>query len=208
MHPIDLERWPRREIYEHFSRGGCPYYSLTFDVDVTRVRAFAKARGISFYLTMTWAVTGACGRVPALCQEIRDGIPWQLDGRIPSFTWLEPGTECFRIVTVPMEDDPAVFARKAAAAAAAQTRFLDESKEGSDLLFISCVPWMRLTGLTCQRADDRDDCIPRITWGRWEDRGGRLILGLCCEVNHRTVDGFHLGQFAMALEDEIASLPV
>jgi chloramphenicol O-acetyltransferase type A len=105
-----------------------------------------------------------------------------------------------------MEDDPAAFAKHAAAASAAQTCFLDMSKEGSDLLFISCLPWMRVTGLTNERQPDPDDCIPRITWGRWEDRGGRKILGLCTEVNHRTVDGYHIGQFAKALEEEIAAL--
>ena len=77
MHPIDLESWPRRAAFEHFSRIAWPFYSVTFDVDVTRVRDFAKARGVSFYLTMVWAVTRACNRVPALCQEVREGRPWQ-----------------------------------------------------------------------------------------------------------------------------------
>ncbi|MBR5344833.1 MAG: chloramphenicol acetyltransferase [Clostridia bacterium] len=208
MHPIDLEKWPRRAIFEHFSRMSRPFYSLTFDVDVTRVRDFAKANQVSFYLTLTWLVTRACNRVPALCQDIRDGVLWQLDGRIPSFTDLKPGSECFHIVTVPMEDDPITFAKKAAAASAAQGCFLDMSKEGSDLLFISCVPWLHVTALTNEREPDTNDCIPRFTWGKWEERNGRKILGMCVEVNHRTVDGIHIGQFAKALEEEITGLAV
>ncbi len=206
MHPIDLSTWPRRAIFEHFGRIRWPFYSVTFDVDVTEARDFAKARGVSFYMVMVWLVTRACSRVPALCQEIRDGVPWQLDGRTPSFADLKKGAECFHIVTLPMEEDPVAFAKKAAATSAAQDCFLDMSKEGSDLLFISCLPWMRVTALANARAPDPDDCIPRVAWGRWEDRGGRKILGLSVEVNHRTVDGFHLGQFARALEDEIAAL--
>ena len=208
MHPIDLEQWPRRAIFEHFSRIRWPFYSVTFDVDVTRVRDFAKARGVSFYMTMVWLVTRACGRVPAFCQDIRDGVLWQLDGRTPSFADLKEGSECFHIVTTPMEDDPVVFAKKAAAASAAQDCFLDMSKEGSDLLFISCLPWMRITGLTNEREPDPDDCVPRIAWGRWEEREGRTILGLSVEVNHRTVDGVHIGRFTERLEEEIRALPL
>ena len=208
MHPIETEGWARREAFEHFSRIAWPFWSVTFDVDVTRARAFAKAEGVSFYMTMTWLVTRACNRVPALCQEIRGGVPCQLDGRIPSFTDLKPGAECFHIVTVPMEDDPAAFARRAAAASAAQDCFLDLSKEGGDLIFISCLPWMRVTALTFERQPDPDDCVPRIAWGRWEERDGRYVLGVSLDVNHRTVDGLHVGQFAKALEEEIAALPV
>jgi chloramphenicol O-acetyltransferase type A len=208
MHPIDLSAFPRRAAYEHFSRIRWPFYSVTFDADVTRAYAFAHGRGLSFYLTMTWLVTRACHRVPALCQDIREGVLWQLDGRHPSFADLKEGAECFHIVTRPMDGDVVAFVRAAAEASAAQDCFLDMSKEGSDLLFISCMPWVRLTGLTNEREPDPDDCVPRIAWGRWEERDGRKALGLSMEVNHRTVDGVHIGQFAKALEEEIAALPL
>ena len=206
MHPIDLEKWPRRAIFEHFSRIRWPFYSVTFDVDVTRVRDFAKANGVSLYMTMVWLVTRACNRVPAFCQDMRDGVLWQLDGRTPSFADLKEGTECFHIVTTPMEDDPAAFAKHAAAASAAQTCFLDMSKEGSDLLFISCLPWMRVTGLTNERDMDPDDAIPRIAWGKYRQENGRLRLGMCLEVNHRLVDGVHIGRFAAELDRVIGEL--
>ncbi len=67
---------------------------------------------------------------------------------------------------------------------------------------------MRITALTNEREPNPDDCVPRISWGRWEDREGRKLLGLSVEVNHRTVDGVHLGQFARALEEEIEGLPL
>ncbi len=208
MHPIDLETYPRRAAYEHFSRVAWPFYSITFDADVTRVYGFAHARGLSFYLTMVWLVTRACNRVPALCQDIRDGVLWQLDGRDPSFADLKKGAECFHIVTLPMEDEAEPFVLHAARASAAQDCFLDLSKEGRDLLFISCVPWVRLTALTNERTPDPEDCIPRVAWGRWEERDGRKILGLSLEVNHRTVDGLHIGRFARALEEEIEKLEI
>ena len=154
MEKIDLASWPRREAFEHFSRVSWPFYSVTFDVDVTQVSRYTKEKGVSFYYTMTWLVTRAVEQVEALMLDIRDGEVWRLDHRLPSFTDLKPGAEQFHIVTLPMED-----------------------------------------------------CVPRIAWGRWTEQGGRKILGLSVEVNHRTVDGLHIGRFAQALEREIEALP-
>lgn len=206
MEKIDLAVWPRREAFEHFSRVSWPFYSVTFDVDVTEVCRFVKAKGISFYYTMTWLCTRAVSQVEALMLDIRDGEVWRLDERLPSFTDLHPGAEQFHIVTLPMADDPVTFDREARAASEAQRVFLDLSKEGRDLLFISSLPWVRLTGLTHERTPDPEDCVPRIAWGRWTERDGRRTLGLCVEVNHRTVDGLHIGRFAQALEREIDAL--
>ncbi len=206
MRKIDRTAWERREAYEHFSRVRWPFYSLTFDVDVTGACAYARARNVSFYGVMIWLVTRAVNRTPALLQTVVDGEVWQLDGRDPSFADLHEGAEQFHIVTLPLKGTAEEFAREAKRVSAAQTCFLDMSKEGGHLLFISCMPWVRLTALTNERDPDPDDCVPRVAWGRWEERDGRKVLGLSIEVNHRTVDGIHIGQFARALEEEIAAL--
>lgn len=203
---LDLDSWCRREAFTHFSRARNPFYSVTFDVDVTRAAAWAKERGLSFYYTMTWLCSRAVHQVDALMLDIRGGEVWRLDSRKPSFTDLHPGAEQFHIVTLPMLEDPEAFCHAARTASEAQKTFLDESQEGRDLIYITCLPWVRMTGLTTTLDADPDDCVPRVSWGRWEECGGRKILGLCMEVNHRTVDGIHIGQFVRALEDAIAGL--
>ena len=39
----------------------------------------------------------------------------------------------------------------------------------------------------------------RVTWGRWQEEGDRTILHLSLELNHRLLDGVHVGQFYAAL---------
>ena len=48
--------------------------------------------------------------------------------------------------------------------------------------------------------------MPRISWGRYTEQGGRLTLGLSVEVNHRFIDGLHIGQFANRLDAAIRTL--
>ena len=43
------------------------------------------------------------------------------------------------------------------------------------------------------------DSIPRVTWGHWQEENGRAILGLSLELNHRLLDGAHVGKFCDAL---------
>ena len=48
------ERWERKELFDFFSGMSDPFYSLCFRLDVTRLRSFCKARGLSFYYALVW----------------------------------------------------------------------------------------------------------------------------------------------------------
>ena len=58
---------------------------------------------------------------------------------------------------------------------------------------------MDVTGLTNERNLDPDDAIPRIAWGKYIDIDGRKHLHISLEVNHRFIDGVHIGKFNEAL---------
>ena len=45
------------------------------------------------------------------------------------------------------------------------------------------------------------DSIPRITWGRYEDRDGKLTLPYAVQLNHRLLDGWHLSQLVGGVQD-------
>ena len=203
---LDRAAWPRREVYDFFSRMDDPFYMATFQTDVTAVREYTKRNNLSFYYTMVYLCTAACNAVPAFRQVIRSGQVWELEARSPSFTDLHPGSEVFHIVTMPCAGTLAEFCRAAAEKSAAQTAFLDQQGESDALIYFSCLPWVELTALTNERGHDPDDSVPRIAWGRYTAQDGRLKLGLSLEVNHRLIDGVHIGQFAQALERRIAAL--
>lgn len=203
---FDYNTWPRREIYEFFSGVSQPFYSVTFRVDVTRVYEYVKARGLSFYYALTWLVTRAVNRVPEFLLTIRDGQVQLLSRREPSFTDIKPGSDCFYMVTMTAGDDLDEFCRAAKRRSAAQDYFMNPDDESDELIYISCAPWIDITGLTNERDFDRDDAVPRIAWGRYTEENGRLKLGMSLELNHRLIDGVHIGRFAAALDDEIAKL--
>lgn len=84
--------------------------------------------------------------------------------------------------------------------------FLEAASETDDLVYLSCLPWFDLTCCMNERNFDKDDAIPRITWGKYVRQDDRETLGLSIEVNHRFVDGVHLGRFYEALQQKINDL--
>ena len=91
-----------------------------------------------------------------------------------------------------------------------QSVFIDTDMESDALIFFSCIPWVDMTALTNERdwssQEAKDDSIPRIAWGKYVKTGDQLELGMSIEVNHRLIDGIHIGQFAEALTRSIEEL--
>ena len=192
---IDMSAWPRREIYDFFSPISNPFYSVTFTLDVTNLYRYVKERELSFYYALVYLCTQAVNRVEAFLYTIEDGKVRIYDKRQPSFTDLEKDSELFRMVFVPCEGSLDEFCRAAKAKSESQHFFFDPTAETNDLIYFSCLPWMDVTGLTNERNLDPDDAIPRIAWGKYIDIDGRKQLHISLEINHRLIDGVHLGRF-------------
>ena len=206
MKMINMATWPRRGMYDYFSGVSNPFYRVTVQIDVTGLASWAKREGLSFYYALVYLCTQAVNQTVAFRYDIREGQVVLLDRREPSFTDLKPGAELFHIVTMPAGEDIRAFCREARQKSRAQEVFLDMAAEAGPLIYFSCLPWVELTALTNERDFDRDDTVPRIAWGRYVEQNGRLKLGLSLEVNHRFIDGLHIGQFVRALEGLIAAL--
>ena len=206
MEYVNIESWSRREAFEFFSAVSNPFYSVTFNLDVSKLYDYTKKQGISFYYALTYLATQAVNSVENFLYSIEGGKIVRYEKRIPSFTDLKKGSDNFYMVTMECEGSIDEFCAAAKAKSEAQTVFLDTSSEGADLIFFSCLPWVELTALTNERNFDRDDSIPRIAWGKYHEENGRKILGMSLELNHRLVDGVHIGKFAQALETLIADL--
>lgn len=207
MRPIDYENWPRRELFEFFSAISQPFYSVTFRVDVTRLYDYVKPRGLSFYYALIYLCTEAINSVEAFRAAIEGGRPVLLDKRAASFTDMKKGAESFHIVTMPAEMGTLEqFCCAAAEKSRSQRGFIDPAAESGALIYFSCLPWVDITALTNERDFDKDDSIPRVAWGRYTGENGKKTLGLSLEVNHRLIDGLHIGRFAQELERLIDEL--
>lgn len=192
---IDMEAWERKEIYTFFSAVSNPFYMTTFTVDVTEAYLYAKQHDLSFYYTLIHLCCEALNRVEAFHYTIRDHEIHYIAQRHPSFTDMKKGRELFHIVTLPWEASIADFCKKAAQQSKQQTVFIEKEKESDELVYFSCLPWIEMTALTNERNMDPEDAVPHIAWGKYVEAHGRKKLQISVDVNHRFIDGYHIGRF-------------
>lgn len=212
MKIIDRRTWDRREIFDFFSGVSNPFYMASFLVDVTALKAFTKKNDCSFYYSLIYICCKAMEDVENFMYVCREGEVYLLDERMPSFTDRKPGSELFHIVTIPAHGSMLEFCKTAKETSIHQNSFIDMSQEGEGLAYFSCLPTLRLTAMTNEfdihAPNFKDDSVPRISWGKYEERAGRLELTVSMEVNHRLIDGIHIEKFAARLEKLISSLEV
>ena len=175
---IDLACWPRKEQFEFYRSLDRPQYSVCVQLDVTHFHARVKKRGISFSHTFGFFVTHAANEVPELRMRIKGGQVVLYDELHPSFTEPRAGGALHKYVSVPLCGVLDVFLQRTSEAIARQGErfFLPDEEARDDCLYLSAIPWLCFTGLTHAENLDRDDAIPRISWGRWFGLG----IACCC----------------------------
>lgn len=210
MKKIDQNAWERKELFDFFSNIANPFYMTSFRMDVTELVKYVKRNNCSFYFSLIFLCNKAFNKIENFLYAVNDGEVFVLDVRHPSFTDRKPNSDLFKMVTVKAEGDLLDFCKKAKETSENQKCFVDLSSESNDLIYYTCVPTLRLTALTNEiditSPKLKDDNIPRIAWGKYEDVNGKFELTISLEVNHRFIDGVHIEKFANLLEESIKEL--
>ena len=200
MREIDLESWPRREHYRFFMRMDYPQYNLCFDVDVTKLVPFCKERRLSFYYALLYYSTQAANAVEAFRYRARGDRVVVHDALHPSFTDMSKGDDLFRIVTVEMPETLEAFVDRAAARSRVHPFDMTGFEGRDDLIYYTSIPWLSFTQLNHTITHDREDSVPRLSWGKYREEKGRIVLPYSVQVHHAFVDGLHIARFKDALE--------
>ena len=78
----------------------------------------------------------------------------------------------------------------------------------TEILYISCIPWINYTHFVRTIEDASKDNVPRISWGKYvRDRDGRLMMSFSVQVHHALMDGYHVGMYFEKLEAWLSSIP-
>ncbi len=205
MKEIDIETWSRKEHFQFFLRSDLPFYNVNFNVDITGLKEYARSCGLSLTNTLLFLAVKTFNRVENFRYRLMDGKVVLYDRINPSFACIRGNEDLFRMITVEFEDDIAVFDTKAKAAIERSTSYFDLSmlKGRSDFAFFSPLPWIPFTAVDHTMSLKKEDCIPRISWGKFSEADGKVLLPFNIQVNHVFIDGVHVGQFYQTLHELI-----
>jgi chloramphenicol O-acetyltransferase type A len=196
MRILKPEELTRRDLFEFFRRLDYPHFNVCAEVDLTQTHGYARAQGLSLFTSILFAVTKAANGIQELRFRIRGDEVVEHDRVHPSFTVITE-EKVFGFCEAPFSDDVALFFREAAKRIE-QTRkqaILTDEPGRDDYLYISSLPWVRFTSISHPIHMSPTDSVPRISWGKYQREGVRIMLPLSIQVHHALADGYHVGRF-------------
>ena len=104
MREIDLATWNRAMHCQIFRNSVQPQYCVTFELDITNFLRRIKKRGYSFTFSFVFAVTKCANEIEEFRCRFWEGKPVIYDKINTSFTYLDSGSELFKVVNVEMQD--------------------------------------------------------------------------------------------------------
>lgn len=206
FYPIDIEKWDRQELFEHFSRLRMPHYAVAANINVTNLLEYKRREGLSFYLSLIYLTTKVLNTIENFHLRIIDGKVVRYGIIHTNFTHKRPEEQVFRYHTAPFEGSLRQYVDATSMAIAVQTSLFGGLGDIPNVVYCSCAPNLDATAITNPGMENPDDAIPRVNWGKYVEHDGRWKLNITFTANHRFIDGYHIGLFFQRLQEAVDRL--
>jgi chloramphenicol O-acetyltransferase type A len=200
---LDISTWPRRAAFEYFRSFDKPYFNIGTRLDVSRLKPAVKARGVG-------SLTLAYHHIALRLANEHEAFRYRLEGgQVRIHDVIHGGTtvlradDSFGFAYLPYAARYTEFAAQAGAAVQAakshQAAF-EPRVEMTDVVHFTTLPWLHFSSFSHARNWQREDAVPKISFGRIDADQGRLWLPFSVEVHHALMDGLHVGRYVQAFE--------
>lgn len=199
---IDRTAWKREEHFQLFSKMDYPLFNICAPLDITTFYTFVKQQKEPFFIAFLYLAVKAANRIEEFRSRVRaDGI-YLHDTVHPSFTVMG-ADDLFGFCYADFSEEYSRFKGDAVEAMenAKNRGGLDENVRRDDYLYITCIPWISFTSISHPVSLSQTDSVPRISWGKYEDREGRKWIPLSVSLHHGLADGFHTGRYFQLLQE-------
>ncbi len=196
-----VDNYHRQRHFDFFRSYGNPFYAVTVELDITGLKAFTDAEGYPIYLNLCYFFTRAMQPVEDFRYRLRDCGIVRYDQLEVAATLPSPDG-LFSFGYFGYDSDCAAFNRRAdeVRAAIRQHTTLAQPDDTNHVLY-TALPAVQFTGLTHATPEDTTDGRPRVAFGRFFERDGRLMVPVGFEVNHIFIDGNAIGELLEAVQN-------
>lgn len=197
---IDLGNFKRKDYVQIYRSAALPQYCVSFELDVKRFAGRVKRENLSFTLAFIYAVSKCASEIEEFRYRfLEDGQVALFESVDTSFTWLEPETELFKVVVVPMRETMEEYVTLALETAEHQKAHFT-GPVGNDIFHFSALPWVTFTHVSHTDFGNPLKAQPIFDWGKYAERDGKLMMPFAVQVHHAFVDGIHIGKLADRLQ--------
>lgn len=203
---LDLETWPRRDLFEYYRHFDKPYFNVCTRLDVTNLLSALRARkDTSVSLAYHYFALRTANEIEPFHYRLRDGKVVVHDVIHGGTTILLPD-ESFGLAYFQYDPDFPKFyeaASLAVAEALAKGGGLKLEESDDDRLHFTTLPWISFTSFSHARNWKREESATKIAFGKFTEEDGRTCLPISVEVHHALMDGLHVGRFLSRMQDAL-----
>jgi len=197
---IDMDNWERKEFYEHFIKEVVCTYSVTVNMDIS------KLKNQRLYPAMIWLLTKTVNEMPEFRTALTKKGLGIYDNMHPMYTVFNKENKNFSGIWSYFSEDYKTFLKSYEADESAyskSTRYTPKSGTPENSFNISMLPWVEFTSVNINVFDDGKFLLPIFTMGKYFERDGKRMLPLSIQVHHAVCDGYHVGLFVEKLQEKI-----
>lgn len=208
---IDLQTWPRGQMFYYFAKMAPTGYSLTVNVDVTKMRDELKKRGIKFFPAYLWLVTRNLNKQIEFKVAEVEGKLGYYDSLTPLYANFHDDDKTFSLMWTHYSEDFDTFYKS----------YLDNQRQYGDnhgvlaqiqtppppnAYTVSCVPWVSFESFAVHSYENKPYYFPSVEAGKFFEKDGCVLMPLSLTCHHATTDGYHVNAFLEDLQQDMNNL--
>ncbi|KUJ53071.1 chloramphenicol acetyltransferase [Chryseobacterium sp. JAH] len=207
MKVIDIETWKRKEHFKFFSKMKSPFFGFTSEVDCTKAYDDAKRKGNSFYAVYLHKSMIAINTVEELKLRIVDGNVVLYDEvHVGGTIGRADGTFGFSFFHYSENFDIFNQELQKEVKSVQNSTGLGISNDVLPINHIrhTTIPWKSFSAMLHPTNFDPKECIPKITFGKFNIRDDKKYLPVSIEAHHGLADGLHLAKYFEEFERQLS----
>lgn len=203
MKIIDIERWDRKEYYQHFKTFEEPFYGIVSNIQCTESYNYCKKNNISFFAYYLFYSMLSLNKVEEFKYRIIDDDVVKYE-KIHTTCALgrKDGSYAHSFIsyTENFQEFIEELDKEKERINNIKGLGITENTSRYDVIHCSPVPWISFSGLTHARKYSLNDSIPKISFGKIKIEHQKIYMPVSFNAHHGLSDGFHAGLFYKYLE--------
>jgi chloramphenicol O-acetyltransferase type A len=197
FHVIDIDNWSRKPYFVHYLNYVRCTYSMTANIDITRLLSELKSKGIKLYPALIHMLATVVNRHTEFrtCFD-SEGRLGYWDSMSPSFTIFHDDDQTFSSIWTSYSEEFGDFYSRYLGDMekyGSVKQFFAKDNEPPNTFPVSCIPWVSFTGFNLNVYNEGTYLTPIFTLGKYFHHDDKVLIPLSGQFHHAVCDGYHAG---------------
>ncbi len=203
MNTLNINTWNRKQHFIHFNALVDPYFAVTIPFNVTKAFQFSKENNVSFFGRYLHDCMKAINSIENFKYRIENDEVIIHDVIHASATLMR-SDKTFGFSFIHYNDDLNVFINNIIdeKERIEKTGALYPLQNTLDCIYCSAMPWVSFSGHK-EPVSGHKESVPKIAFSKVDEKNGELMMNVAISANHALVDGYHVGLFSEAFQNNL-----